>query len=69
MGARFAETRDGMVLTNDDAADDVHDLGDNMARCMWNPKSYVAEVDGMDEVTNFWNVRGRTQIVMVNVIM
>lgn len=69
MGARFAKTRDGMVLTDDDAADDVHDLGDNTAGCMWNPKSYVGEVDGMDEVMNFWSVRGRMQIGMVNVIM
>ena len=40
-----------------------------MAQYMKNPKSYVAEVDGMDEEMNLWSVRERAQIVVVNVIM
>ena len=40
-----------------------------MAQYMKNPKSYVAEVDGMDEEMNLWSVRERVQIVVVNMIM
>ena len=69
MGTSFAGTSEGMALTNADALGDVHDPAHNMAQCMKNPKSYVAEVDGMGEEMNLWNVRERTQIVMANVIM
>lgn len=65
----FAGTGEGMVLTNVDALDDVHDPAHNMAQCMKNPKSYVAEVDEMGEEMNLWSVREKTQIVMANVIM
>ena len=69
MGTSFAGTSEGMALTNADALGDVHDLAHNMAQCMKNPKSYVAEVDEMGEGMNLWSVREKTQIVMANVIM
>ena len=57
----------GADSVEDDAH--VHDLVHIVAQYMKNPKSYVAEVDGMDEEMNLWSVRERAQIVVVNVTM
>ena len=56
-----------MDSVEDDAH--VHDLVHVVAQYMKNPKSYVAEVNGMDEEMNLWSVQEKAQIVVVNVTM